>query len=241
MATDPRLAALYDTDNPAGEDHRYFRRVADQLRAERIIDLGCGTGLLTVTLARAGRSVVGIDPDRGMLQVAMDREGGRAVEWRLGDARSIDARSSDLVLMTGNVAQHIGPSAWIPSLRHISDGLRPGGVLCFETRNPAMGAWRRWRPEQTRRTRETPSGRLTQWMDTTEPDRDGTVILNSYNEWESGERLVVPQPLTFRTHDTIDADLRSVGLTIRTTFGDWSDSPLGETSELFVVEAIKTS
>ena len=28
---DARLAAIYDVDNPAGEDHAFFRRVADEV------------------------------------------------------------------------------------------------------------------------------------------------------------------------------------------------------------------
>ena len=32
---DARLAAIYDVDNPAGEDHAFFRRVADEVSAAR--------------------------------------------------------------------------------------------------------------------------------------------------------------------------------------------------------------
>ena len=46
---DPRLAVLYDIDNPSGADHDFFRGFADDVGARRIIDLGCGTGILTVT------------------------------------------------------------------------------------------------------------------------------------------------------------------------------------------------
>ncbi|MCO0634263.1 hypothetical protein NGH33_10025, partial [Micrococcus yunnanensis] len=59
---DARLAAIYDVDNPAGEDHAFFRRVADEVSAARastrIVDLGCGTGILTVTLAGPGRDLL---------------------------------------------------------------------------------------------------------------------------------------------------------------------------------------
>ena len=44
---DEDLVALYETDNPAGRDHEYYRSLADRLGAGKIIDLGCGTGLLT--------------------------------------------------------------------------------------------------------------------------------------------------------------------------------------------------
>ena len=64
-ATDQRLAALYDVDNPDGVDHDCFRRFVARVAPRRIIDIGCGTGLLTVTLVAPGREVVGVDPDDG--------------------------------------------------------------------------------------------------------------------------------------------------------------------------------
>ena len=108
---DARLAAIYDVDNPAGEDHAFFRRVADEVSAARastrIVDLGCGTGILTVTLAGPGRDVVGIDPAEAMLAAARARPGGDGVEWRHGDAGLIAPDSADLVVMSGNVAMHL--------------------------------------------------------------------------------------------------------------------------------------
>ncbi|MDN5755028.1 MAG: class I SAM-dependent methyltransferase [Arthrobacter sp.] len=54
--------ALYETAHPAGRDHEYYRSLADTLGAGKIIDLGCGTGLLTRTLTAPGREVIGVDP-----------------------------------------------------------------------------------------------------------------------------------------------------------------------------------
>lgn len=44
---DQRLVDLYDQDNPDGADHDFYRAVADEVSAESILDLGCGTGILT--------------------------------------------------------------------------------------------------------------------------------------------------------------------------------------------------
>lgn len=44
---DADLVALYDLDNPGGDDHAYYRALADEVDARLIVDLGCGTGLLT--------------------------------------------------------------------------------------------------------------------------------------------------------------------------------------------------
>ena len=50
---DADLVELYDLDNPGGDDHAYYRALADQIDARTIVDLGCGTGLLTRSLARS--------------------------------------------------------------------------------------------------------------------------------------------------------------------------------------------
>ncbi|RIJ15014.1 class I SAM-dependent methyltransferase, partial [Clavibacter michiganensis subsp. insidiosus] len=73
---DPRLVALYDGDNPDGPDHDFDRALAEEVGARSVLDLGCGTGMLTVSLATAGRRVVGVDPSAAMLDVARGRPGG---------------------------------------------------------------------------------------------------------------------------------------------------------------------
>lgn len=235
---DPRLAALYDDDNPDGPDHDHYRALADRLGAESIIDLGCGTGLLTVTLAIDGRRVVGIDPDGGMLDVARRRVGTERVEWILGDSRDIPIDSFDLAIMTGNAAMHIGPDDWMRTLADIARGLRSGGALAFETRNPSAEQWRTWTPELTTGTRDTADGPLTEWLDITEPDVHGTVVLTAMNRFDAtGEEVVITQPLTFRSLDRLAADLDAAGLDVIATAGGWAGESLTDDSFPIVLEA----
>src|SRR5687768_3007484 len=52
-----------------------------------VVDLGCGTGQLTVPLAERVRAVVGMDPEPDMLALARrsaDRQGTANVCWLLG-------------------------------------------------------------------------------------------------------------------------------------------------------------
>lgn len=46
---DSRLVALYDIDNPDGPNHDFCRSLADEVAASSILDLGCGTVMLTVS------------------------------------------------------------------------------------------------------------------------------------------------------------------------------------------------
>lgn len=236
--TDPRLVALYDTDNPPGEDHAYYRRLADELDARVILDLGCGTGTLTVALARAGRAVTGIDPSAAMLAVARVRAGGEAVTWLLGDASAIaPTGDADLAVMTGNAIQQLDRAQLAAALDALAAALRPGGVLAFETRNPAERAWETWAAEPPSR-RETPDGPLRAWMEIDPPDAHGTLRMTCRTVFEAnGEEVTELMELTFRDLPTLEAALRAAGFDRVDAWADWERSPFTGEGRLIVIEA----
>src|SRR6185312_4638644 len=87
---DPRLVELYDHDNPRGADTDFYLRLAVTLDARHILDLGCGTGLLTREFADVeGRFVMGVDPAPAMLAVARRQPGADRVHWVEGDASAL--------------------------------------------------------------------------------------------------------------------------------------------------------
>jgi SAM-dependent methyltransferase len=238
---DPRLVGLYDQDNPGGVDHDFFRRLADDIGARSIVDLGCGTGLLTVTLARPGRTVIGIDPSQTMLDHARGRPGAETVTWVDGDAAALlpalDGRPCDLVVMSGNVAQQILGEAWPETLKQIGNALRPGGLVAFESRNPDDRAWETWTEQATLGSRDTPDGRLTEWLEVTSV-RDGEVTFAAHNLFEdSGEDAVYESTLTFRTATELTSQLAAAGLTVRSIDGGWAGEPVTSASRIYVVVA----
>ena len=103
--TDPRLVELYDSENPRGADTDFYLSLAMDLDARLILDLGCGTGLLTRELAVDGRRVVGVDPSSAMLAVARRQPDADRVRWVEGYSDALGAPEADLLVMTGNVAQ----------------------------------------------------------------------------------------------------------------------------------------
>lgn len=235
---DELLAAIYDADNPDGQDHDYYRALATSLNATRITDLGCGTGILTVTLVAPGRTVIGIDPAAAMLARASSRPKGALVEWRLGTSNLIDAGENDLAIMTGNVAMHILGEQWHATLKDIARGLKPGGVLAFETRNPQARAWTKW--NDTGSERSTVVGRLWETTATSAPDPDGVVTMQCHNEFIDADHVVdVVQRLQFRTLDQITADLNHAGLVVTNVWKDWNGAPFTDsaTEPIMVIEA----
>lgn len=216
---DPRLAVVYDIDNPDGPDHNYFRRLADEVDAREIVDLGCGTGLLTVTLTGPGRTVTGIDPDPSMLGRAASRPGGHEATWRLGTADQLPD-AADLVIMSGNVAMHIIGDDWHSALSAIARCLVPGGTLAFDSRNPQAQAWATWNEPLSER--QTPTGLLRESLTTAPPGPDGVVVMHCYNEFpDTGDVVAGEQLLQFRSHEQIAADLRRAGLRLQANYRNW--------------------
>ena len=237
----PLLVELYDIDNPDGPDHDYYRSLVDHAAARAVLDLGCGTGILTVTFAAPGRRVVGIDPSPAMLHFARGRRGSEQVDWILGDSRSIPPGAHDVAVLSGNVVQHIPDGDWVRTLADLHASLRPGGLLAFESRNPSDRAWEGW-TSAAPTERDTPHGRLRESFELLQADLnpagEGTVLLRSRNLLD-GEDLSHDFPLAFRSESTLVEQLDHAGFDVRAVWGDWHRAPVRERSRLLVVEAIR--
>lgn len=237
----PRLAALYDTENPGRWDQDLYLALAVELGAVDVVDLGCGTGALACDLAARGMHVTGVDPAAAMLELARGRPGAERVTWVQGLAADVPDTSADLVVMSGHTAQLVvADGDWHATLRNCRRALRDGGHLAFETRDPAAQAWRGWSPATTREVLPHPDGgRYEAWVEVVHesPDDTGTtVVLHGHTVLPSGEHVVVPETLRFRSQERLAADLDDAGLGVLQTWGDWDRSPVGPgTLELIVL------
>jgi 2-polyprenyl-3-methyl-5-hydroxy-6-metoxy-1,4-benzoquinol methylase len=77
----PRLPAIYDALDPDRSDLDVYVAIAEELGAERVLDVGCGTGTFALTLADQGLEVTGVDPASASLTFARDKPGAERVRW----------------------------------------------------------------------------------------------------------------------------------------------------------------
>lgn len=235
---EPRLVALYDIDNPRGADTDFYLDLAKALNARTIIDVGCGTGLLTRELAVAGRHVTGIDPAPAMLAYARSQPGAEQVQWIEGDASTLGKAEADLVIMTGNVAQvFLEDAEWAATLRAIYYALRPGGYLAFESRNPDDRAWERWQRAFTYEQVNSPYGPLTCWLELVSVENDRVRFAGHNIFTATGETLVVHSELRFRSQAELSASLTNAGFTVEQVYGNWQRGPVAGASRVLVFVA----
>ncbi|MFO7540639.1 MAG: class I SAM-dependent methyltransferase [Chloroflexota bacterium] len=235
---EPRLVALYDIENLRGADTDFYLRLADELEARTILDLGCGTGLLTCELALDGRQVIGVDPAPAMLAVARRQPGAERVQWIEGTASDLGTAEADLVVMTGNVAQvFLDDVEWEATLRHIHAALRPGGCLAFESRNPDDRAWERWNREATYEQFDSPHGPMEGWLEVVSVGSD-RVLFKAHNVFKAtGEVVVAQSELRFRSLAEITDSLSAAGFAVEQVYGNWKRGPLASSSKVMIFVA----
>src|SRR5579884_2343393 len=123
--SDPRLVAIYDAVYPIGEYAPFYLALAAKLAASTIVDVGCGTGLLTYELAKRGHTMIGVEPAPAMLDLARRRLHGMDVRWIAGYANKLGDEHADLAIRTGHVAQFfLDDERWHEALTSIHRALR---------------------------------------------------------------------------------------------------------------------
>jgi 2-polyprenyl-6-hydroxyphenyl methylase/3-demethylubiquinone-9 3-methyltransferase len=118
----------------------HFARDSDTVRpleGLRLLDIGCGGGLVSEPMARMGALVTGIDASPGNIKTAMTHaaQSGLTIDYRAGTAEGLLAAAEppfDVVLNL-EVVEHVAdPAAF---LRDTARLLAPGGLMVVATIN----------------------------------------------------------------------------------------------------------
>jgi ubiquinone/menaquinone biosynthesis C-methylase UbiE len=225
---DHELASLYDAfcGTESRDDFRFYLSLI--LRAQSVLDTGCGTGAL-LHLARerghAGR-LVGVDPAAGMLAVARTRSD---VEWIHCEVASAPLPTGfDLAVMTGHAFQAIVEDEDIrATFAAVQRALRPGGVFAFETRNPSARGWEHWVPEHAV-DEDGAAVTMTPVVESVEADRVTFRLEFSGERWS--EPRISRSTLRFLGVAELRRMLEAAGFEVEAQYGHWDRSPVTATS-----------
>ncbi len=119
----------------------FYKRLVGEY-GEPVLELGCGTGQLTLALAEAGVTVIGLDLSAPMLECARQKAAARqvVVEWVQGDCCdfTLDQRFG-LVFFPANSLLHLLHWRDLQTcLARVKAHLKPGGAFAFEIFNPSL-------------------------------------------------------------------------------------------------------
>ncbi len=233
------LASVYDIFNGWSTDRAFYAALPDKA-VTRILEVGCGTGIVARAMAASGHDVTGLDPAEPMLAVARAAPSGDQVRWICGTLPGFAADPFDLIFMTGHAFQCLLSDHDIATFFHAAANLlRPNGRLVFETRNPAAKAWEGWIPLLTEVSRQGPDGvSVTEWHDLVSVDGERVSFTSVYQF--PHQQLTSHSTLRFASQSLIARLAEAAGLRTRSVYGDWDQSPITNESPELIFDMVKT-
>jgi ubiquinone/menaquinone biosynthesis C-methylase UbiE len=235
----PVLVQVYDAMFGWSRDDDFFMSVVNATPHARVLDLGCGTGRLTLAMAATGHTVTGIDPAAASLAAARAKPGAGNVTWIEGSSAALPDSAFDVAVMTSHVAQFfVTDEEWDKALNDLRRALVPGGRLTFDSRDPRARGWKQWNPADSRRQVKLPDGRQVTATIDVDAVTDNVVSFTIRYAFSDGQALASTGDLRFRTEAELRSSLMAAGFTVEQIYGGWNREPIGAGDGEFLVIAL---
>ena len=127
----------YDIEDSSDTGVAFYTALAQETGGP-VLEIACGTGRVSIPIARLGFAVTGLDIVPGMLALARSKSAGLPTRWVEGDGRAFDlGEQFRLIFLTGNAFQAFLTRADQEALlERVRAHLYDEGLFAFETRNP---------------------------------------------------------------------------------------------------------
>jgi SAM-dependent methyltransferase len=250
-------APFYDWENArtlGRRDVPFWRRLAATAKG-RVLELGSGTGRVSLPLARAGVNLVGVDRSAAMLEVAKRRAAKAARHVRRGFSGGIDFVRADiraLPFANRSFAMALAPYGMLQSLltdqdlaatlTSVARVLRRGATFGIDL-VPDVPRWREYRNRVQLRGSTADGGRLT-LIESVRQDRRRRLTTFEQRYVKRRGRHVDERSfeLTFRTLTVrqLSARLEAAGFTVDAALGDYRGRPWDERADVWIIVARRT-
>jgi ubiquinone/menaquinone biosynthesis C-methylase UbiE len=139
------IAEHYDASIPEHVSAHYLEKrtkfVQEHSPGSRVLDVGCGTGVLAARLAELGFQAVGADPSQRMLDVMKRRAPGLEAVLASGTELPFPDGSFDLALSVAAFHHIADPEAIRSTVNEMARVVRPGGRVLIWDHNPRNPYW----------------------------------------------------------------------------------------------------
>lgn len=232
---------LYDLENPDFEPEGPFYLSIAQETGGPVLELGCGTGRMTIPFAQAGFDITGMDVVPGMIERAKQKAGDLPINWVVADARDFDlGRKFRMIFENGGVFMHMlertDQHAFLDCVRkHLAPGGRFVLSLFFPHPSrlqsyPEEKDWFTYQDEQGRTVRV--SG--TDIYDELRQVKTETAFRHVQNPDGSETRHAAPLSLRYTFPQEMEGLFEQAGLHVIERFGGPDRSPLTDQSDYLV-------
>jgi len=226
-------APFYDWENErtiGRRDVPFWQQFAAE-RPGRVLELGCGTGRLSLPLAKSALEVVGVDRSAAMLARARTRSRRARLQGRLqlvrADIRSLPfpARSFRVVIAPYGILQSLlNDDDLVSVLTSVARVLKPKGVFGIDVVSD-LPRWPEYKNRKQLAGRKGPNEHLT-LVESVSQERSGRVTVFEQRYTTRGRHGAAEHrfELRFRTPSLrrLTGQLKKAGLPVESLFGDYA-------------------
>lgn len=207
-----------------------------------VLEIACGSGLVTIPVAAQGLDVSGVDLSRPMLEHARKKAEAQHlnIRWVEADARSFNLGTQyKFIYLTGNAFQaFLLREDQETLLASVKKHLAPDGIFAFETRNPSGHDLTDQLEEEFDQPYISVEGHQVSVYFTQRYDPLSQVMYwTSFRRWNDGEQDHSKETriaCRFTHPQELEALLHYNGFQVIQQYGNWNKEPLSASSESII-------
>nr|WP_268895498.1 class I SAM-dependent methyltransferase [Grimontia sedimenti] len=228
------------------DDIALIDQLIEEKQAKSLLDICCGTGIVTIPLAEKLEHVVGVDLSPDMLKRAKQKVGPTlSVRFLERNAVTFSLHSRfDIVIMTGNAFQAFAnDNDFARLLSNVAAHLNPDGLFVFDTRLPTPQNLILDDDFKACPSYLDAKGEQVQFFRRSERYDSENKVLYSLSRriYADGSVKEAGIDLKYRSKETIERCLAEAGFTIDKRYADWRRSEWSENSNSLICVAKKVN
>jgi len=223
----------YDAWTEREVDIPFYKRQVKRYD-DPVLELGCGTGRITIPIAREGYEIIGLDLSEKLLETARKKykKENLNINWIKGDMRNFSLdKKFNLIFVPFNTIHHILSLEDMEKvLKNIRKHLKQDGRFIVEFFNPDLEILNRDPTEEHKVTEYEGPGGEVKVTESTDYERAKQLMHLSWFYESNGEKMEREWTIRVWFPKEVDAILKYNDFKIEKKYGDFDESPMTNNS-----------